>query len=186
MAGRGHPERPVPAGSPGAPVAEYLRELRHAAGVTYRQMAATVPCRHNTLSQTVDGRLTGWAPVETFLRALRAAAPADRTIPPDAEEQARRLWQEARRRAARERRPARASTARPPGTSPVDAKATGVDDNVTAADEKVTAAEDGVIAEPRAAPANDPGPAPSGSAAQTVGVPLPGLRPLLDFVRRRR
>ena len=90
---RGHPEHPVPGDSPARELAEYLRGLRRAAGVTYRQMAVTVPCRHNTLSQTADGRRTGWPPVATYLRALRAAAPG--RIPDEADARARRLGEEA-------------------------------------------------------------------------------------------
>jgi hypothetical protein len=68
-------------------------------------MAATVPCRHNTLSQTVDGRRTGWPPVETFLKALRAAA-APGAVPADAEARARMLWEQSRRQVPdRARRP---------------------------------------------------------------------------------
>ena len=93
----GRRDRPIPADSPGIDVATYLRRLRSDAAVTYRQMAETVPCRHNTLSQTVDGRLTGWEPIRTFIKAIRDAAGPDK-VPADAEERARALWTQARLR----------------------------------------------------------------------------------------
>ena len=124
---RGHPQRPIAADRPGAQLAEYLRKLRHDADVTYRHMAQTVPCAHNTLSQTVDGRLTGWPSVETFLKALRAAA-SDGAVPADAERRARQLWEQTRARAVARRSEASATTpsaTEPPAEAPSDVASAG-------------------------------------------------------------
>lgn len=97
------PFKPIQEGKPAKELAEYLRGLAKKADVTIYDIASAVPCRHNAISQNMDGRLTGWQPVETLLTGLRAAAArkghAER-VPSDANEEARRLWYEARERAS--------------------------------------------------------------------------------------
>lgn len=92
---RGRRQNAISEDRPAVELARYLQKLRQDASVTYRQMAITVPCTHNSLSQNADGRLTTWPPVETFLKALRAAAPPG-AVPADAERHAKHLWQKAR------------------------------------------------------------------------------------------
>jgi hypothetical protein len=97
----GRQNREIPDDRPAKPLAEYLRAARAAANVTYRDMAAHGYCRHNTLSQATDGRLTSWTVVKRNVDALRAAAETAGTsdrLPADLDERARALWQQAEER----------------------------------------------------------------------------------------
>jgi hypothetical protein len=83
---------------PAKPLAEFLRAARRAAGLTYRDMAKVAFCKHHTLSQSMDGRLTTWATVYRNVQAIRRAAEVNGSVdrlPVDLDERAKELWEQA-------------------------------------------------------------------------------------------
>lgn len=97
----GRHSKEIPADAPGRSLAEFMRQLRLEAGLTWREIADRCFVSHTTLSQNADGRLTpSWAPVHAwfteFYRAMDHYG-IELTMPrEEATRQAHELWKACR------------------------------------------------------------------------------------------